>query len=664
MKILEIKLENFGPFVGHQNLDINARSGNPLIVVQAQNGRGKTFLYRAIRWALYGSALKDGRKIPDEKLFNTVAQLRGETQMSVSLSCESGDEPIEITRIVSLEKQSKDSFTQKLIVKRGGEVLSFSAAENAIRSRMDEQISRFFFFDGEMMGEYESLLNDDEGDARVVRNSIEAILGAPALQRLGKVLGSIEQAAMKEVATLTKADEKLQVLASKVISAELKVDGLESDLSSIKVGANDIDSEVRAIEDELRNFEHAREILAKIEAKEDEAARHRTNSERAMDEIRVDLQDWRVSLGSITTATLSVLEPLRDQVYQSVSERESLEIQLENIRASASVGACSICHQPVVGLIAEHLREESARIAARLEELSQYDRTYLDQILSKIKQAKAYANVSETASLYQKGRKFEALIQDVATLESEIERLQNQVIGVDDTKVRKLEEKRIELRSKKAVSEEIIRTKNADLSAARIDLDSAKSDLKSEQKKNTKKGILAGGPGEDQLLMSEVSGSAKKAIDEAYDDFVQQMRQTVNESANEIFQLLISDSRFQGLRINKNFGLSLLNENGIIVDLRSSGQSQVVAVSLILALHQCAVRSGTLLMDTPFGRLDLEHRSRMLDYFSHYLPQVVLLIQSGELDDDDLMNWAEFTTRRYLLERGNTTGETLIEEVL
>jgi hypothetical protein len=52
----------------------------------------------------------------------------------------------------------------------------------------------------------------------------------------------------------------------------------------------------------------------------------------------------------------------------------------------------------------------------------------------------------------------------------------------------------------------------------------------------------------------------------------------------------------------------------------------------------------------------------MMNYFTSQLPQVVLLIQSGELDDDDLSDWASFTSRRYRLERGDSTAETFVEE--
>ena len=47
---------------------------------------------------------------------------------------------------------------------------------------MPERISRFFLFDGELLNEYETLLADLDQQAQVVKESIESILGVPALQ--------------------------------------------------------------------------------------------------------------------------------------------------------------------------------------------------------------------------------------------------------------------------------------------------------------------------------------------------------------------------------------------------------------------------------------------------------------------------------------------------
>ena len=73
-----------------------------------------------------------------------------------------------------------------------------------------------------------------------------------------------------------------------------------------------------------------------------------------------------------------------------------------------------------------------------------------------------------------------------------------------------------------------------------------------------------------------------------------------------------------------------MNNSGEIIDHRGAGVEQIVALSLILALGKSAVRSGTLVLDTPFGRLDETHRKNILKWLPVECEQVILLMQSGE----------------------------------
>ena len=66
----------------------------------------------------------------------------------------------------------------------------------------------------------------------------------------------------------------------------------------------------------------------------------------------------------------------------------------------------------------------------------------------------------------------------------------------------------------------------------------------------------------------------------------------------------------------------------------SEGGKQLVALSLIGALKQAAVRGGPVVLDSPLARLDLEHRANVLKTWVPSLgTQAILLVQSGELTE-------------------------------
>jgi len=662
MKIEQIVLENFGPFIGRQTIDFRTSGNTPLVVIHAENGRGKTFLYRAIRWALYGRVTKESKPIPEGQLVNSLGLSRGDAQMSVTLQCVSNDENLEIIRSLPIDRDSRLPTSSKLTIVKDGITLTPSGSEELISARLDQGISRFFFFDGEMLKEYETLLDQDDGDVQVVRNSIEAILGAPALSRLEKVLEAIERTTMKQIEASTKADLNLQKLAKALATADERVRGIEVDLQSMRLSASEFQKDLRQIEDELKNFEYTREIITTIETKRIEKTRHEESANRAREEIRRGLQIWEIGMSYVASKALEIVEPIREGVYAAVSERGRLNNRLENIRDSSLNGTCSVCHQSVSSEAASKLEIEMAEIQGQLLKIPIHEQSHvrrLDRIVSTAKKANC---VVDRASLLQIGRALELALQNAATVGSEIERLQELIGNVDEPSIKRLEAQRSDLNAKIAVTQASIKNKNSELLTARSEQDRCKRELQEETRKNVKKGIA---PSHDLSLpiqINEVASAAHRVVRDSYDEFVQRMRDSVSTAANAIFKSLISDSGYKGLMINKNFGLSLLNEDERVVDLRSSGQSQVVAVSLILALHECAVRSGTLLMDTPFGRLDVTHRKNMMNYFTTQLPQVILLIQSGELDDDDLSAWAPYTAHRYRLARGGSTAETYVEE--
>ena len=139
------------------------------------------------------------------------------------------------------------------------------------------------------------------------------------------------------------------------------------------------------------------------------------------------------------------------------------------------------------------------------------------------------------------------------------------------------------------------------------------------------------------------------------------LRSKVEERATNTFKRLTTQAKYRGLEINKNYGLTIIDENGEKVSVRSAGAEQIVALSLIDGLARTGRAAGPVVMDTPFGRLDLKHRGNILRYLPETTSQLVLLVHDGEVrKETDLAPVAARVGKEYVI-REVSTRQSKIE---
>jgi DNA sulfur modification protein DndD len=166
-------------------------------------------------------------------------------------------------------------------------------------------------------------------------------------------------------------------------------------------------------------------------------------------------------------------------------------------------------------------------------------------------------------------------------------------------------------------------------------------------------------------MQSKLYLGLRSIFERSVGTFRDRLRQDVEAKASEIFKDLTTEPDYSALRINDRYGLTLVDENGREIIERSAGAEQVVALSLIGALNRVATREGPLVMDTPFGRLDTQHRANILRFVPRLGTQALLLVQSGELDRTrDLAAISGKVARQYELVRDGSPTRSRIERVV
>ena len=130
--------------------------------------------------------------------------------------------------------------------------------------------------------------------------------------------------------------------------------------------------------------------------------------------------------------------------------------------------------------------------------------------------------------------------------------------------------------------------------------------------------------------LSEIFESSKNILRD-------QIKKRVEAEAQSAFLKMTSrPDDYVGLRITDSYGLEIISHDGSVVPERSAGAEQVVALALIDGLNRVGKSPGPVIMDTPFGRLDETHRSKILSYMPTSARQFMVFVHSGELKQDSI----------------------------
>jgi DNA sulfur modification protein DndD len=167
--------------------------------------------------------------------------------------------------------------------------------------------------------------------------------------------------------------------------------------------------------------------------------------------------------------------------------------------------------------------------------------------------------------------------------------------------------------------------------------------------------------------LMNLSSKCKEAWENIRDEYVEQKRKSVDDHTSLIFQELTNkDDVYEGLSINEGYELDVKTISGnrdIEEQNPSKGARQIIAYSFIAGLNQFTAREAPVVIDTPIGRLDPEHKKNLIDHFPNFRDQVVILYQPGELDEDDVDAMREHTSSHWEIhqQEGNPEASTVTQ---
>ena len=637
MIIHKLSLNNFGLFRGRQTLPLTPNGTGPVILIGGMNGAGKTTLLEAVRLCLYGRRALGNRVGQSEYHDYLFKMIHRNPHSAVPLKHASVSLEFEYTR----GGEQKRYRVERSWEHHGGkhptvrEGLTFHENDwpspeidedhwqDYINELIPIGVSQFFFFDGEDIQK----LADDSTHNGSLAESIKALLGLNLVERLQSDLRIYSNRLVKQA-----SPEPVQ---EEIDAAESEVAGLTADLAKANAKKDSLQVRIEKLSGEIARQE------ARIAAEGGGYAKKRdilklqqqhcqTEVEKAEDEIRemcnglfpfslapkqlrllkeqllkeIELDEWEAKNRALTEQNTAVLETLESGAFwEDVSLSGE---QITDIRAKLA---------PL--LQTQFERPESLRGFTKLRDRSPSERQQL------LKWIDACLN-----EIPQQARK---LFKALRTAKSELQKVEQalQRVPADELLKPLLEELSALNQTLGQLQKQ---EQDADKSVRSLTHRLAEAERKSEKLYHAER------RGREHLQRQQRVSNVQSVLSTYTTRLTETKILALGNAIVEGFnQLSHKPDRIKRVVIHpRTFAVTLYDARSqpITKEELSAGEKQIYTTALLWGLAKTSGKALPMILDTPLGRLDSDHRHLLIkQYFPYVSHQVVLLSTDTEVDE-------------------------------
>jgi len=499
--------------------------------------------------------------------------------------------------------------------------------DDEIERLLPARLSELFFFDGERI---ESLA-DSARSGDVLRTAVASLLGLDLVDHLAADLEILRS-------------RQRQRLLSTDDQASLR--NLEAELAVVQQATEDL----RQRMGETRNrigwtrgqLDTARKRLRE-QGGERFLQREKMSIERVQIEAQLQNVDERIREVAAGSLPLLLVSDQLQVFQQSLSERQpALPAEASTaVRQHLKQVAAWVRRRDFPKKVSEEIIEY---LSKRIEELPlpeasaiPMDWAQLGTQLTALLEERLPRTRASAAQIISSGRK---LTQRLDALEEQIKRVPEQ----EQVAAAFKEEGAIEV-ALKALEDELDALVLEEQTGVR-----RLNELNKRREALLTKEIDAG----DAKRIAEYCERSIQTLAEFRSKLVQKRRQQLETLILEAFKMLSRKPNLIGrIRLDPDtMMLSLLTDEGQILATQqlSAGERQLLAVAMLWGLARASGRPVPVVIDTPLGRLDGEHRRALVErYFPDASHQVILLSTDQEVDADFSRLLDDSVAHRYLI---------------
>lgn len=640
--VSSVTLNNYRAYQGNWPIELSSNPKKNITIIAGGMGAGKTTLFDAIHWCLYGEerskteqefeeAIVNGNVLQNlrvggkdttsvEIIFNDDEGVRYKVKRSVVISKQSDNGEWQYSKTIfgkapkgmrfepSLEFQYLNPRSRKV----DWEIYKGESAQDKIENIFPRILSSYFLFDAELLNDFFLSKSDD-----LVRNGIEKISGIPlledAIDHLKKTSQQINKdIADKDVNTKPILDE-LQEYERNVNDAQDKIKKIDERLNDIKVLKKGLTEYLRQHDDQ--EIKSTQEMIDTLDGQLNSLSK---DINTASEHVRTFV------LESVPNALLYDTIVKAEKIFQKNEDEGKIppavsKLALQNI-LSKKPSHC-FC-----GTLLKDGSKEKKMIKDLMERvidnnLTQHittGRGLLSSIISRT------GSESLSGQLTQLRSRRGSLNKDYDAVktkkDSHQKKLDNHNLEEVQEKSRKkyeLEQEEIKLIGDRQVEQDRLTTNSASLKKTTEELDkkTSKANKYNEEKNKAK-----------------LCKTIASILDQCKRELVDDLRQIAADRTTNIFLSIVSRrDDFSRVKIQENYKTIACDKNENSKKL-SAGQSCCLALSYIAAIREIANRDYFMIIDSPLHNLSQQARVEVAQSLPGYLPgtQITLLVQDQE----------------------------------
>jgi DNA sulfur modification protein DndD len=593
-----LELANFASYRGRHSIDLRTSDSQPVVVVIGSNGFGKSSLFDALNWALYGSGYerdlreKRQRDIADyvhEDALREAASSNEFAEMSATIYFNQDGERYYITQELRTRPQLDESkriqlgkverITQMYKVGRDGNHQALPYSFQVLDRSLPNNVRDYFLFDGDRI---HSL--SQPGSSQQVRDALRRVVDLDLLAETRDDVAAVAREFGREAGKASTG--QLATVEGQLQDAHEEHLRTSDGLGQLKAEHGALKDQIAKLEQRLSQFSESKPLQEKRAGFERLLVQLEDQKLATLNAMKRNISVGLLSLSSTAAVDLlGKLDELREagQIPSRISQQLLKDLlELERCLCDTSLAPDT---------------EARTRIEERLRtELGRTNREELLDVFYSLQNASR--NIEDALSeVREQDESVDQIVEKIRVTDIALREVESELRNLPQGDIAALERERAD-RNDKLISnvrqQERATTQLETMGKRITELESTRAQLNVTQHDARKAAVR-----------EQLAEKAASVLDSIYQKFSDDSRISVERMTQERFGAFVESAANYSVQMTDDYALQVKDSNGNPALQRlSMGQQQCLGLSFITAVSDVSEKNPPLVIDMPFGRLD------------------------------------------------------------